>query len=188
VRRDCEPHRGPLILVLGIISTVCGGLSALSFCCSPIAIGALAGLPLGILSWIMGARDLAKMREGVMDPEGRGNTQGGMVCGIIGTVLNSLGLLIMLATVIYMIVILSSVGRGGPAMPPPPPPGPAPVNPVPDNPAPQQKVGAAAGRRVAGRRFPDTVEGRELAGPVLALRRSDSPCRPPLPVRRVPVG
>jgi hypothetical protein len=41
----------------------------------------------------MGQVDLAKMRAGNMDPEGRGATQGGWICSILGAVLNVLMLL-----------------------------------------------------------------------------------------------
>ncbi|MFN4258477.1 MAG: hypothetical protein ACK4RK_04215 [Gemmataceae bacterium] len=83
VRRDCEPHRGTLILILGIIS-----LTLFSF-------GLLAplGAPLGLSAWIMGHGDLKKMAAGVMDPQGQGSTRAGYVCGIVGTILDSLMLL-----------------------------------------------------------------------------------------------
>ncbi|MBM3890093.1 MAG: DUF4190 domain-containing protein, partial [Verrucomicrobia bacterium] len=60
-----KPHRGTLILVLGILSLV--------FCA-----------PLGIPAWIMGNTDLKEMDAGKMDPTGRSITQGGRICGIIG--------------------------------------------------------------------------------------------------------
>jgi hypothetical protein len=77
LRRDCEPHRAPLILILGIFSLV--GLSL-----PPI------GLGLGIAAWLMGQTDLRQMRQRVMDPEGKASTRAGMNCGMIGTVLNGL--------------------------------------------------------------------------------------------------
>jgi hypothetical protein len=80
VRRDCEPHRGNLVLTLGIIS-----LAVLI--CWPLAV---VGLPLGIVAWVMGTRDLEKIKLGVMDPAGQGLVQGGRVCGIVGTILNGL--------------------------------------------------------------------------------------------------
>jgi len=70
-----KPHRGTLILVLGILSlVVCG--------------------PLGIAAWVMGSGDLKQMDAGTMDPGGRGNTQAGKICGIIGTILMIIGLCI----------------------------------------------------------------------------------------------
>jgi hypothetical protein len=70
-RRDLTPHRGALILCLGVI-----GLVVFPLLC-PIA-------------WIMGNADMAEIRAGRMDREGEGLTQGGRVCGIIGTVLYGL--------------------------------------------------------------------------------------------------
>ena len=63
-----KPHRGTLILVLGIL-------------------GLVVCAPLGIAAWIMGSGDLKQMDAGTMDPSGRGTTQAGKICGIIGTIL-----------------------------------------------------------------------------------------------------
>jgi hypothetical protein len=75
LRRDCEPHRASLILILGIFSLV--GLSL-----PPL------GLGLGIAAWLMGQGDLRQMRQRLMDPEGKASTRAGMTCGMIGTILN----------------------------------------------------------------------------------------------------
>jgi len=83
VRRDCEPHRGTLILVLGILGLVTVGIYFLS----PI------GLGLSVTAWVMGQRDLRRMREKVMDPQGLSQTQAGRICGIVGAVLNLLWVL-----------------------------------------------------------------------------------------------
>jgi hypothetical protein len=85
-RRDAEPHRGPLILTLAIISLV----SVSFFFCG---LGPLLGLPLGLIAWVMGQSDLAKMRKNIMDVQGRSITHAAWVCGIIGTILNGLMLL-----------------------------------------------------------------------------------------------
>src|SRR5262249_40875643 len=69
-----KPHRGVLILVLGILSIV--------GCC---------GLILGPIAWIMGDTDLREIREGRMDREGEGMTSAGRICGIIGTCLGVFG-------------------------------------------------------------------------------------------------
>jgi hypothetical protein len=79
-----KPHRATTVLVLGILSLV-------------------ACAPLGIIAWIMGNTDLREMDGGLMDPSGRSNTSAGRVCGIIGTVLFAVSL------VIAIIVILLSV-------------------------------------------------------------------------------
>lgn len=62
------PHRGGLILTLGILSLVVCGF-------------------LGIPAWIMGAADLKEIRAGRMDVAGLGTTQAGMVLGIVACVL-----------------------------------------------------------------------------------------------------
>jgi hypothetical protein len=67
-----KPHRGTLILVLGILGLVICG-------------------PLGIVAWVMGSGDLRQMDAGTMDPAGRSNTQAGKICGIIATILLILG-------------------------------------------------------------------------------------------------
>ena len=68
VRRDALPHRGTLILILGILSIVICGF-------------------FGPAAWVMGNNDLNEIRAGRMDPEGEGTTRAGQICGIIGTVL-----------------------------------------------------------------------------------------------------
>jgi hypothetical protein len=120
VRRDCEPHRGTLVLVLGILSLVIGYI----------------GLPLGIAAWMMGRNDLAKMKTGAMDPEGRGLTQAGWVCGIIGTIYQGFLMLMCLAYLGFMFTMIGATAGAKPArpmtatpVPNPPPPVEAPVAP-----------------------------------------------------------
>jgi hypothetical protein len=86
-RRDTEPHRGVMVLVFGIISLVC----VLANLC--YGLGILVGIPLGIVAWVMGHGDLRKIKNHEMDDEGLGMTQAGWICGIIGTILNTLVLL-----------------------------------------------------------------------------------------------
>ena len=61
-----KAHRGGLVLALGIIA----------ICCN------IAAVP-GILAWIFGKSDLKAMDAGLMDPEGRGMTQAGMIMGLV---------------------------------------------------------------------------------------------------------
>jgi hypothetical protein len=61
-----RPHRGGTVLALGILSLIAG----------------LFFLPLGIVAWVMGSRDLKRMNEGQVDPAGRSLTQIGRVFGI----------------------------------------------------------------------------------------------------------
>jgi hypothetical protein len=78
-----KPHRGTLILVLGILGVV--GVCA----------------PLGIVAWIMGSGDLKQMDAGAMDPSGRSMTNAGRICGIVATALMALGLLALIAAVAF---------------------------------------------------------------------------------------
>lgn len=89
-RRDSDPHRGGLILSMGIGSIL---LPMVFFC--PIAglVATLVGLFVGIGAWVMGVKDMRKMDKHQMDRTGRGLSQGGMICGIIGVCFNALGLI-----------------------------------------------------------------------------------------------
>jgi predicted Zn finger-like uncharacterized protein len=87
-RADMEPHRGTLILVLGILSLT--------------GLGILTGIP----AWIMGNADMAKIRAGTMDPEGESNTNIGRILGMVSTI-------IVLVTVIPMGLCCCLGGMGG---------------------------------------------------------------------------
>ncbi|MEI6034437.1 MAG: hypothetical protein WCS65_09185 [Verrucomicrobiae bacterium] len=69
-----KPHRGTLVLVLGILGLIL---------CQPV----------GIAAWIMGSSDLKQIAAGTMNPEGKSLTQVGKILGIIATVLLILGIL-----------------------------------------------------------------------------------------------
>ena len=80
-----EPHRGTLILVLGILSLV--GCAFFT----------------GIPAWIIGKSDLAKIKASQMDSQGESFTKAGMICGMICCILSiitivGLGLLMALGT------------------------------------------------------------------------------------------
>jgi hypothetical protein len=66
-----KPHRGTLILVLGILGLVICGF-------------------LGIAAWVMGNGDLKQIDAGTMDPAGRSTTNAGRICGMIATILLAL--------------------------------------------------------------------------------------------------
>ena len=85
-----KPHRGTLILVLGILGLVgCGIFTA-------------------IPAWIMDSNDLKEMDAGAMDPSGRGNTNAGRICGMVATILGILSILAFL--VIFAIFGLGAIG------------------------------------------------------------------------------
>lgn len=75
-----EPHRGGLILALGILTWVACPL-------------------FGILAWVLGEMDLRAMREGRMDPQGESLTQ-------IGRILGMAYIMIVLAFVVLVFGVL----------------------------------------------------------------------------------
>lgn len=80
-----KAHRGTLILVFGIL-------------------GLVVCAPLGIVAWIMGNNDLKEIDAGLMDPTGRGMTQGGKICGMIATIL------MVLAVVVCVLLFALGIG------------------------------------------------------------------------------
>jgi hypothetical protein len=98
-RRDVEPHRGGTVLALGIVSLLIP----------------FVGLVTGICAWVMGQGDLRKMTRGEMDVEGRGNTQAGWVCGIIGTVLQTLLVLSCGGCIAFAIIDANRAARTTPS-------------------------------------------------------------------------
>jgi hypothetical protein len=90
------PHRGTLILVLGILSLI--------IC-----------YPLGIVAWVMGNRDMKAIAAGTMDPEGKQLTNIGRILGIIGTVIFLVGAI----AVVFFVVLggaAAALGAGSPPM------------------------------------------------------------------------
>ena len=81
-RRPTVPHRGGSVLAMGI------GIIVASCLCAFIGIG------LGSGAVNMANKDLQQMDEGWMDRSGRGQTQAGKVCGIIGVVLGVIFLIL----------------------------------------------------------------------------------------------
>jgi hypothetical protein len=79
-RRDLQPHRGSMILTVGIVSLV------FLPCFFPVS------LILGPIAWVMGSTDLADIQANRMDPEGEGQTNAGKICGMIATILSLLAL------------------------------------------------------------------------------------------------
>jgi hypothetical protein len=127
VRRDAEPHRGAMVLVLGIVSTSVSVIALPFLCCVGLGgILSLVGLVLGIPAWVMAQRDLGRMKQGEMDPDGHSQTVGGLVCGIVGTVLGTLGFLAGVAYFGFYMWMLTAAVRTAPPFRPPPAPVPPP--------------------------------------------------------------
>lgn len=87
-----RPHRGTLVLVLGILGIVC---------C----------MPCGIVAWVLGNQDLRDMAAGTMDPTGLGMTKAGKILGIISVVLAVIGIIVWVA----MIALGVAAGAAGAA-------------------------------------------------------------------------
>jgi hypothetical protein len=64
VRRDCQPHRGNLLLLLAWISLVLGALTPF------FILPALLSFILGAITERMVNKDLKRMRRGLLDPNG----------------------------------------------------------------------------------------------------------------------
>ena len=79
------PHRGVIILVVGILSLVM---------CPPA----------GIAAWFMGSKDLQEIDAGRMDPAGRDFTRTGRILGLIGTIYFVLWCLAVILFVIFRVV------------------------------------------------------------------------------------
>jgi hypothetical protein len=97
-RLDSEPHRGNLVRILGQLSISCFPaflyLSALAATARiGLAVGGF-GLILGIVAWVLGAEDLARIRAGEMDRRGEAATRRGRNSGRAGACLNGSGLLV----------------------------------------------------------------------------------------------
>jgi hypothetical protein len=87
------PHRGTIIIVLGILGIVLGGI----------------GLILGPIAWIMGRNDLREMDAGRMDDTGRGNTNAGRICGMIATALHSVSVVFCLGYFTFVGAMFTSI-------------------------------------------------------------------------------
>lgn len=90
-----RPHRGAIVLVLGIL-------------------GIVVCFIMGIIAWVMGNTDLSAMRAGTMDPSGEGLTQAGRICGIISVALGVLGFCLGIVWIIFVIA-LGAAGAAGAA-------------------------------------------------------------------------
>src|SRR5258708_11588570 len=113
-RRDTEPHRGGMVLAMGIIS--------LASILLTMGIGGtvIVGIICGIIGWGVGHADLRKMRNNQVDPGGEGRTRAGCVCSIIGTLVNLLLVLVCGGFIGFMISAESNAVKTTRSWGPPP--------------------------------------------------------------------
>jgi hypothetical protein len=98
-RRDCEPHRGPLVLSLGVAALYLSAyLAAAPLALQPalpwlpgrplpawcLPLFPLAGFLLSLAAWALARHDLALMRRGRMDPAGGRRFRPGGGAGVPG--------------------------------------------------------------------------------------------------------
>lgn len=88
---DRKPHRGALILVLGLLGFFLAGCP-------------LAGWILGGLAMKMGAKDVYEMAFGRMDRSGQGMTQVGKIFGMVTVVLSSISGIFLFVRVVMLVV------------------------------------------------------------------------------------
>ena len=91
-----EPHRGTMILILGILSLAVCGL-------------------IGPVAWAMGGADLKKMKAVIMDDRGYNETQIGYVLGIVATILVGIGVLMaaLWLIVVFGFMAVAAGAKGG---------------------------------------------------------------------------
>ncbi len=80
------PHRGGLILVLGLL-------------------GFVVGCPIfSLMAWVMGSGDLREIRSGRMDPSGEGLTRAGQILGMLIAIPS-----IVIAVIVLFVIVVAAV-------------------------------------------------------------------------------
>lgn len=82
---DVQPHRGVLILVLGILGLMMCGV-------------------IGIPAYFMGKKDLEQMKRGFMDKEGESITRVGYILGIVCIIKFLIEVLLVTAYILLVVV------------------------------------------------------------------------------------
>jgi hypothetical protein len=101
-----QPHRGNLVITLGLVSIGAGLVAVLASCILAVAgVPAMIGLGIGgialgagIPATLLGLKDSRRIKDGAMDPAGQGMTTGGWICGLIGAILGALEFLCCVAS------------------------------------------------------------------------------------------
>jgi hypothetical protein len=112
MRRYPQGDRSGMVLALGIISVVFVLISCVAAAVIYVVPIGVIGLGTGIAAWILGRKDLAAIANGERDPNGQGLTNAGMICGIIGTIINGLIVLLQCLGIVVVAVMFLGVAAG----------------------------------------------------------------------------
>jgi hypothetical protein len=66
---------------------------------------------LGPIAWVMGHNDMQKIHAGRMDPEGEGMTNTGKICGMIGTIMGIIFLVLACVWIAFLVMLLSTAAH-----------------------------------------------------------------------------
>lgn len=98
------PHRGGMVLTLGLVGMVLQMLLILMGLLTPMCLPCASPVIVpGVIAWFCGRNDLRKMDRQQMDSTGRSVTQAGMILGLIAT---GISILCMLAIVAFIVLIV----------------------------------------------------------------------------------
>jgi hypothetical protein len=86
------------LLIVGIVAASTRTWTAEMVYACPTA---LLGIALSLPAWIMGHHDLAAIRAGALESSGRGRVQIGHRCGVAGTIL---GVVVLVLTVVAVVL------------------------------------------------------------------------------------
>lgn len=106
-----KPHQGGLIMLLGGLSIAVGLIGLLAVCpsCTQFMVPfPVISLGFGIPAFVYGGRHLKQMEANLMDPQGENQTRIGWLCGIIGSILGVMGIILFLVVVVLMGAMLRS--------------------------------------------------------------------------------
>jgi hypothetical protein len=101
------PHRGVLVMVLGIVSVSLATAGLFTFCHLLFLVFSIAGFVTGMLASVFGGADLRAMRRGRMDRSGEGQTKAGWVCGTVGLWVAAGTLIVLTAFVLFFTALLT---------------------------------------------------------------------------------
>jgi hypothetical protein len=87
-------HQGDLLFMLGASSIAAGAIGLFATLLYPLIAFSLFSLGLGLPAYFKATGDLRKMRNNLVDPAGEPQTQLGRTCGLIGSIVGVVGLVV----------------------------------------------------------------------------------------------